>query len=120
VTRFEVQVSAPFGACDVDAEVEYDGGRQRIEIRGGRYAGELPGPARRLRFLDEAVPPSGAPPIEDPTAQPVDVERLFGAGVEMQAEGMLRLLVLWGTPCHQPVELPEGRRFGSFEHQLTA
>lgn len=87
MTRFEVHVSAPFGACDVNAEVAYDGGTARIEIRGGRFVGELPGAARRLRFLDEAVPPSANPgdPDPDPAAQAVDVEQLFGGGIDIPA-----------------------------------
>jgi hypothetical protein len=126
-SQLMVRISAPFGLCDAMAEVEHEGGTTIIAIAQGRYEGTVPGRPLRVRLLEEldAAPASaagadGTGPDGEPDGVPVSVDELFGAGVAVPDGGELRLLVVWGTPCHQTVELKEGRRFGSYEHQLCA
>jgi len=121
----DVGITAPFALQDVMASVEHEAGTTTIELKGGRFTGELPGRPRSLRLLDE-MPPEGAVPAEageptgPPEGEPVAIERLFGDGVAVPESGVLRLQIVWGTPCHQAVETGEGRRFGSYEHQMCA
>lgn len=121
--NLKVHVVTPFGACDVLALVTYEGGEREVQIRQGRYEATLPGRPLRLRFLDEAVESTETSPSisgDEQGGVAVTVDQLFGDGVDVPASGELNVLAVWGTPCHQRVETDEGRRFGSFEHQMCA
>jgi hypothetical protein len=131
-SKIDIRIAAPFALEDLQAEIEHAGGKTIVPLVNGRFAGTVPGKPIKLRLLenqraDAPEPPQPqdvAAPDDPPSGDPVETHQLFNqsddAGVPIPASGELRVQIVWGTPCHQPVKLPEGRRFGSYEHQLCA
>src|SRR5262245_23815905 len=92
----DVGITAPFAMHDLMASVEHESGTTTIELKGGRFTGELPGRPRSLSLLDELPPESGPPaeagePAGPPVGEPVGIEQLFGEGVSVPDGGVLRL-----------------------------
>lgn len=108
--RFDVVVSAHFRVGDVTAILSLaDGSQQRIVLRDGRYAGDLPAAPLHLRLTHEPAPRGEAPlqiPTQDaptlpPAGVPVEAEELFERGVSVDDSGVLRLGLIWGVHCHR-------------------
>lgn len=118
-----IQISTPFGPCDVMAEVEHEHGKVVVAIERGTYVGTIPARPLRMTLLDNLIPANidaAGRSEPEPSGVPVSVDQLFETGVEIPEGGEVHVLAVWGTPCHQSVDTDEGRRFGSFEHQLCA
>jgi hypothetical protein len=145
-----VVMQSPLALGELVAELELQGGQKVLVLmQEGRFSGELPAPARRLRLtghgrdaVDAAYAECGAASeLPEPFAT-TSIEELFEKGIAVPADGRLSLSLTWGVHCHRPVtvaaeprEAPaEGAsaqcraahrasravRFGSFEHITCA
>jgi hypothetical protein len=127
----DISITAPFHLGDVVARVDMEGGESaRVVLRSGRFQGQVPGKPVRIALTTEAAPEGEAPlspPLPDEPGDPkgtiTSVEELFEHGVGVPDSGNVTLQIQWGTPCHEealPEAAPEGTRFGSWEHIMSA
>lgn len=130
--RAHIEITAPFRIGDIVAEVEMEGGEKAtVVLRGGKFQGDLPAPARRLRLTLRDAPDGSAlapeeadaPAAEAPRGPALGIDTLFGAGVDIPDTGELLAQVAWGMPCGSVEPPPEDKEdptlFGSWEHMQT-
>jgi len=125
-----ISLTSPLPPEPMLFEVRLDSGSMcHALVDDGWFQGEVPGRPLHARGL--AALPEGATALRSvsaaPTAPPagdrpaVDLATLFGKGIDVPADGALRLEILWLAPCDgKNEERPEQTRFGSVEHSFCA
>jgi hypothetical protein len=124
-----IRLTAPFDIGDVVARVRFDdGSEEAVVLRGGTIERRFEKCPLRFVLSDEPAPQGeeelskGGGSESEPEGTLVTVHELFDHGVAVPVDGRVVLKVAWGAPCHlaPPPHVPEGKRFGSWEHILTA